>query len=196
MVVCLGCPALTVLDTSWSCILTRAQTTSGVSPFFRNEQPAVMHIAMSALTCDPGGPSAEPGAASWPHASNAWKRRVRLPCVNSDGPVVMYIVRDAPSVRRALPPVGVQSTAEQLLQTTTVWLWLKTVVLRTESAQRQGTAAHLRQPATTRAAHGMLACTMGPIRAMHRERYNDTAWMHELSFVLVLKRDIYSIWAQ
>jgi len=32
-------------------------------------------------------------------------------------------------VRRALPPVGVQSTAEQLLQTTTVWLWLKTVVL-------------------------------------------------------------------
>ena len=36
---------------------------------------------------------------------------------------------DAPSVRRALPPVGVQSTAEQLLQTTTVWLWLKTVVL-------------------------------------------------------------------
>ena len=26
--------------------------------------------------------------------------------------------------------MGVQSTAEQLLQTTTVWLWLKTVVLR------------------------------------------------------------------
>ena len=33
-------------------------------------------------------------------------------------------------MRRALPPVGVQSTAEQLLQTTTVWLWLKTVVLQ------------------------------------------------------------------
>lgn len=34
-----------------------------------------------------------------------------------------------PSVRRALPPVGVQSTDEQLLQTTTVCEWLKTVVL-------------------------------------------------------------------
>ena len=30
----------------------------------------------------------------------------------------------------ALPPVGVQSTAEQLLQTTTLWEWLNTVVLR------------------------------------------------------------------
>jgi hypothetical protein len=35
-----------------------------------------------------------------------------------------------PSVRRAFPPVGVHSTAEQLLHTTTVWLWLKTVVLQ------------------------------------------------------------------
>ena len=36
----------------------------------------------------------------------------------------------SPSVRRALPPVGVHSTAEQLLHTTTVWEWLNTVVLR------------------------------------------------------------------
>ena len=36
----------------------------------------------------------------------------------------------APSVRRALPPVGVQRTAEQLEQTTTVCEWLKTVVLQ------------------------------------------------------------------
>ena len=28
--------------------------------------------------------------------------------------------------------MGVQSTAEQLLQTTTVWLWLKTVVLHVQ----------------------------------------------------------------
>ena len=28
--------------------------------------------------------------------------------------------------------MGVQSTAEQLLQTTTVWLWLKTVVLQAQ----------------------------------------------------------------
>jgi|TARA_B100001758_G_C18261752_1_gene531417 hypothetical protein len=34
-----------------------------------------------------------------------------------------------PSVRRALPPVGWQSTAEQEPQSTTVWLWEKTVVM-------------------------------------------------------------------
>lgn len=38
--------------------------------------------------------------------------------------------QEAPSVRRARPPVGVQSTDEQLLQTTTVWEWLNTVVLQ------------------------------------------------------------------
>jgi hypothetical protein len=36
--------------------------------------------------------------------------------------------------------VGVHSTAEQLLQTTTVWLWLKTVVL-----QAQGMNVKMRQ---------------------------------------------------
>ena len=36
-----------------------------------------------------------------------------------------------PSVSRALPPVGWQSTVEQPLQMTTVCAWLKTVVLRT-----------------------------------------------------------------
>ena len=35
----------------------------------------------------------------------------------------------APSVRRALPPVGVHSSELQLGHTTTVWLWLKMVVL-------------------------------------------------------------------
>ena len=41
----------------------------------------------------------------------------------------------SPSVRRAFPPVGVHSTAEQLLHTTTVWLWLKTVVLQIETKE-------------------------------------------------------------
>lgn len=36
----------------------------------------------------------------------------------------------APSVRRALPPVGTHSTVLQLGHTTTVWLWLNTVVLQ------------------------------------------------------------------
>ena len=35
----------------------------------------------------------------------------------------------SPSVSLALPPVGVHSTAEQLLHTTTLWEWLNTVVL-------------------------------------------------------------------
>ena len=39
-------------------------------------------------------------------------------------------------MRRALPPVGVHRTVEQLLQTTTVWLWLKTVVLQTRDTSR------------------------------------------------------------
>ena len=37
----------------------------------------------------------------------------------------------SPSVSLALPPVGVHSTAEQLLHTTTLWEWLNTVVLHT-----------------------------------------------------------------
>lgn len=40
-----------------------------------------------------------------------------------------------PSVRRALPPVGTHSTVLQLGQTTTVWLWLNTVVLQTGEAE-------------------------------------------------------------
>ena len=36
---------------------------------------------------------------------------------------------DAPSVRRALPPVGWQRTVEQEPQRTTVWAWEKTVVM-------------------------------------------------------------------
>jgi len=35
----------------------------------------------------------------------------------------------APSVKRARPPVGWHSTALQLPQSTTVWLWLNTVVI-------------------------------------------------------------------
>jgi len=46
-------------------------------------------------------------------------------------------------VRRALPPVGVQSTAEQLLQTTTVWLWLKTVVLHRQGKMSGNTSKHV-----------------------------------------------------
>ncbi len=44
----------------------------------------------------------------------------------------------SPSVRRALPPVGTHSTVLQLGHTTTVWLWLNTVVLR---ASQVGSAA-------------------------------------------------------
>ena len=50
---------------------------------------------------------------------------------------------DTPSVRRALPPVGVQSTAEQLLQTTTVWLWLKTVVLHRWGTMSGNSSMHI-----------------------------------------------------
>ena len=45
----------------------------------------------------------------------------------------------APSVSRALPPVGVHSTAEQLLHTTTVCEWLKTVVLRANKHKESST---------------------------------------------------------
>lgn len=41
-------------------------------------------------------------------------------------------------MRRAFPPVGVQSTAEQALQSTTVWEWLKTVVLEVEGGVSLG----------------------------------------------------------
>ena len=41
----------------------------------------------------------------------------------------VQVIKYPPSVSLALPPVGVQSTAEQLLHTTTLWEWLNTVVL-------------------------------------------------------------------
>lgn len=41
-----------------------------------------------------------------------------------------FFLKEQPSVRRALPPVGWQSTVEQPPQITTVCAWLKTVVLR------------------------------------------------------------------
>lgn len=44
----------------------------------------------------------------------------------------VFVMSSSPSVRRALPPVGVQRTVEQLLHTTTVCEWLKTVVLHSE----------------------------------------------------------------
>jgi len=34
-----------------------------------------------------------------------------------------------PSVRRARPPVGLHKTLEQLAHSTSVWAWLKTVVI-------------------------------------------------------------------
>ena len=51
----------------------------------------------------------------------------------------LFFLKEQPSVRRALPPVGLHSRAEQLLHTTTVWLWLKTVVLR-KTQKRVGKA--------------------------------------------------------
>jgi hypothetical protein len=43
--------------------------------------------------------------------------------------LLLYSLLSSPSVRRALPPVGVHSTAEQELHRTTVWEQLKTVVM-------------------------------------------------------------------
>lgn len=40
------------------------------------------------------------------------------------------LLRDSPSVSRTLPPVGTQSCVPQRGQATTVWVWLKTVVLQ------------------------------------------------------------------
>lgn len=55
----------------------------------------------------------------------------------------LFFLKEQPSVRRALPPVGLHSRAEQLLHTTTVWLWLKTVVLRgTESRVGKSHSQH------------------------------------------------------
>ena len=49
---------------------------------------------------------------------------------NTDGSKILERYQCPPSVSLALPPVGVQRTAEQLLHTTTLWEWLNTVVLR------------------------------------------------------------------
>lgn len=40
-----------------------------------------------------------------------------------------FLRKEQPSVRRHLPPVGWHKTTSQLGQTTTVWAWLKTVVI-------------------------------------------------------------------
>ena len=45
----------------------------------------------------------------------------------------------------ALPPVGVQSTAEQLLHTTTLWEWLNTVVLHDSTHSRRQNSAKRRE---------------------------------------------------
>ena len=51
----------------------------------------------------------------------------------------------APSVRRALPPVGTHSTVLQLGHTTTVWLWLNTVVLQQGQRGERDKRGRLRQ---------------------------------------------------
>ena len=48
-----------------------------------------------------------------------------------------FFRKEQPSVRRALPPVGWHSTVEQPLQMTTLWAWLKTVVLRNKTEPNQ-----------------------------------------------------------
>lgn len=55
----------------------------------------------------------------------------------------------SPSVRRALPPVGVHRTAEQLPHITTVCEWEKTVVLR---AGQQGAVARCERVSDVRGA--------------------------------------------
>ena len=52
--------------------------------------------------------------------------------------------RGVPSVNLALPPVGVHRTAEQLLHTTTLWEWLKTVVLQVHGHFSQAVHQNLR----------------------------------------------------
>ena len=55
-----------------------------------------------------------------------------------------FFLNEHPSVSRALPPVGWQSTVEQLPQSTTVCAWLNTVVLRafaTRPGVRAGSGA-------------------------------------------------------
>jgi len=47
-----------------------------------------------------------------------------------------FFLNEHPSVSRALPPVGWQSTVEQLPQSTTVCAWLNTVVLRAFATRR------------------------------------------------------------
>lgn len=46
-----------------------------------------------------------------------------------------FFLKEQPSVRRALPPVGWHSTVEQPPQMTTVCAWLKTVVLRRDGGR-------------------------------------------------------------
>lgn len=66
-------------------------------------------------------------------------------------------------MRRALPPVGVHSTAEQLLQTTTVWLWLKTVVLQIPNKSMVSTGAqkllHLQQMVRSKTVGQLQQCS-------------------------------------
>lgn len=43
--------------------------------------------------------------------------------------LIYFLLNEQPSVKRALPPVGWQRTVEHPAQMTTVWAWLKTVVM-------------------------------------------------------------------
>lgn len=54
-----------------------------------------------------------------------------MPCTapSSLKRAVYFLLKEQPSVRRALPPVGWHRTCEQPWQTTTVWACEKTVVM-------------------------------------------------------------------
>ena len=79
---------------------------------------------------------------------------------------------DSPSVKRARPPVGWHSTALQLPHSTTVWLWLNTVVMLKHPcgcgrATRRGERPERRQHVCTRG-HGTVKKTPTACRGRRR----------------------------
>ena len=69
-----------------------------------------------------------------------------------------------PSVSRALPPVGWQSTVEQPLQMTTVCAWLKTVVLRKREEQATTLVKEVATAAAIERAHAQACSDAGTMR--------------------------------
>ncbi len=82
---------------------------------------------------DPGGGGRDLGAGGVASGGGEARRgngaALCRPRVSGGRPAGFAGAGRAPSVSRARPPVGWHSTAEQPLHSTTVWLWLNTVVM-------------------------------------------------------------------